>query len=335
MIEDLIRNKNVLIAFSDPAGAKSVLSFAAFNRDKVNSLQAVSDRNHNFYQDFDINVETYKNKKPVEWLMTNRAEVLVTGTSFPLNLEVMLIKEAAKHSVLSISFIDHWVNMAKRFQTSDTLVLPDWICVIDERAHQIAISEGIPAERILVTGNPYHDFIASWVPKISREGMLASIGLPSDALYVLYAPEPISSTLGLEEKYGFTELDGIEIIYDAMREILGEKIYIIIKGHPNQKDEIFQDYVANQSDYRLLYFKNIDMNTISYYSECLFGFFSNSLVEAKILGKHVIRPLMMMNDGSVDSIKEMESSNFLSFYEKNKFVTAVHDYVRNISQPNL
>lgn len=329
MISDLIQNKNVLLAFSDPAGAKAVLSFASVNRNSFKSVVAVSDRIYEFYSDFDFVVETYGNKTNEEWLSDSHVDLIITGTSFPLNLEVSLISEATKRNISSFSFIDHWVNFRKRFQIADALVLPSWICVIDQRAFQLAKEEGLPSERILVTGNPYYEFLASWKTQINRTDFLTKLGLPSDALYVLYAPEPISS-FGLQEKYGFTEIDGINMIYEKMYPILGQNIYIIIKGHPNQNDEVFLDFIIKQSDFRLKYFKNLDINTCSYYAECIFGFFSNSLIEAKIMGKLVIRPLMLLKDNFIDPIKEMESSTFLSYYEENKFVVAVSNLMKKI-----
>lgn len=332
MIQDLVRDKNVLLAFSDPAGAKQVLSFAAKYRDLFKSVVAVSDRTYSFYQDFDLSVEDFKIKTSQEWLSSTRADVLVTGTSVPLNLEISLIAEAARRGVASMSFIDHWTNMAKRFRAADSLVLPSWICVIDNRARQIAIADGLPAEKIRVTGNPYYEFIASWEPKINRDDFLMSIGLPRDALYVLYAPEPLSS-FALEKEYGFTELDGIQMIYEAMRPILGEQVFIIIKGHPNQRHEVFTDYVSKQGDSHLKYFQETDINTYSYYAESVFGFFSNSLIEAKIMGRLVIRPLMKMREGAIDHLQEMESARFLSFHDKNAFADAVHTLVQQFPLP--
>ena len=322
MILDLIRGKNVLLAFSDPGGAKQILSFAAKYRNLFKLAVAVSDRVHIFYEDFGFKVEDFKLGTPREWLVSNKIDLLITGTSLPLNLEIVLIEEASKYGVVSLSLIDHWINMAARFEKADALVLPDWIGIIDEQARQIAIEDGLPTAKLLVTGNTYHDFMASWKPTLSRNDFLISIILPVDATYILYAPEPLT-TFNLQEKYGFTELDGIKIIYEAMRPVISENFYIIIKGHPNQKDEIFLSYIAEMSDYRLQYFKNLDINNLFYYSECVIGFFSNSLIEANNLGKLVVRPLMMLSSSAIDPLKTIESSRFLTFYDNEKFTKAV------------
>lgn len=322
---DLIHGKKALLAFSDPGGAKTVLSFANLNREMFKSVLAISNRVHGFYQDFDFNVETYKDKTPEEWLKASQAEVLVTGTSFPNNVEVSLIREAARQGIVSLSFIDHWINMAIRFQSEDSLVFPDWICVIDERARQIAIEEGLPAEKLLVTGNPSYKFIARWKPKVTRDEFLKKVGLPSEAIYILYAPDPLS-LFWFGSKYGFFELDGLKLIYEAMRPIQDKKIYILVKGHSNQKHEIFMDYLSQQADSRLLYITEEDINTCIYYSECVFGLFSTCLIEAQIIGRLVIRPLVYMSDGVIDPLKEMESPTFLSFRDKSKFTAAVQAF---------
>lgn len=314
----------MLFAFSDPAGAKLVLSCAKKYRDLFKSVVAVSDRVYPFYEDFSIEVQNFGLKTPHDWLVPAAVDLLITGTSVPISLEIALITEAQAVGVTSIALIDHWTNMAMRFKKDDSLMLPSWIFVIDERARRLAIEDGIPASKIVVAGNPYYEYIAAWSPKIAKTAFLKSIELPSDAVYVLYAPEPISS-FGLHEKYGFTELDGINMIYKAMRPVLSANVYIIIKGHPNQRDDVFLTYIAELADCRLRYFKNVDFNSLLYYSERVFGFFSNSLIEAKIIGKLVIRPLMMKNNSAVDPLETLESDQFLSFYDSEAFTKAIHD----------
>src|SRR5689334_19814212 len=131
-MNELIKGKNALLAFSDPAGGKAVLAFADLNRNAFKSIRAVSDRVYDFYPAFGFDIEAYAAKPPGKWLEAVQADVLITGTSVPHSLEIPLISAARQSGLLSMSFVDHWTNMAKRFQTVDSLVLPDWICVVDE-----------------------------------------------------------------------------------------------------------------------------------------------------------------------------------------------------------
>lgn len=323
---DLIRGKNVLLAFSDPAGAKQVLSFAAKYRSLFKLLVAVSDRVHNFYNYFDLKIENFKLATPGEWLASNQIDLLITGTSLPLNLEIVLIEEASKIGVTSLSLIDHWINMAARFKKADALVLPDWIGVIDERARKFAIEEGLPTKKLLVTGNPYYELMATWKPKISRDQFLSSIGLPIDAVYLLYAPEPLT-TFSLQDKYGFTEIDGIRMLHEAMKPIQDDKVFIVIKGHPNQRDELFVDYVKSMADSRMKYLKETDINLCCHFSESVIGFFSNSLIEAVIMGKRIIRPLMMMRTDAFDPLQNMESERFITCHDYKAFAKELQEIV--------
>lgn len=333
MILNLIRGKNVLLAFSDPAGAKQVLSFATKYRNFFKLAVAVSDRVHDFYLDFGIEVEEFKLATPREWLVRNQIDLLITGTSLPLNLEIDLIEEASKSDVVSLSLIDHWINMKARFGKANSLVLPDWIGVVDERAREIAVEDGLPTTKLLITGNPYYDFIASWRPVLSREDFLNSIDLPADAVYYLYAPEPLTN-FKLQKKYGFTEIDGIRMIYEAIKPVKDNSLFILIKGHPNQRHELFVDYVSSMLDANLIYLPKSDINLCMYYSECVFGFFSNSMIEAALMGKLVIRPLMMMNIAAFDPLQKMESHHFITFYEQEKFEKAIQMIVRMPSLTN-
>lgn len=322
MILDLVRDENVMLAFSDPAGAKAVLAFANLEREKFRSVVAVSDRVYEFYGDFGIDVERYQTKPAKEWLCTTNVEVLITGTSLPQTLEIDLILEANKAGVVTISFIDHWINMVKRFRVGNSLVLPDWICVVNERMRQIALNDGLPEEKLVIEGNPYHQFLKLWYPQQSRDSFLKNISLPSGSRYLLYAPEPISK-FELDKQFGFDELDGLKMIVDALSPSLDTDKYIVVKGHPNQNHAVFLEYLAEFINPKIIYLDSGDFPTLIFYSECVIGFFSNSLVEAQVIGKRVIRPLMKLRSSADDVLEEMECEQFNTIRDPIDFAHAI------------
>ncbi len=325
MIQNLIRDKSVLLAFSDPAGALQVLSFAEKYLSLFKSIIAVSDRSHSFYGEFSTNVKFFANNDPHEWLVSNHIDLVITGTSLPLSLEMAFIEASTEISVSSVSLIDHWINMAARFKKNDDLVLPTWIGVIDDRAKQIAIEEGLPAAKLIITGNAYYELLASWKPTISRESFLNSMNIPENAVYVLYAPEPLSK-FNLQETYGFTEIDGMKKIYQVMNSILCDNIFIIIKGHANQQHDVFLDYIKSVSIKNIKYTHQLDIKLCTYFSEFVLGFFSNSLIEANIMKKIVMRPLMMLNPNVNDPFETMTSETFKVFHDDEVFTKEIESF---------
>lgn len=321
---NFFHNKNALLAFSDPAGAKSVLAYAAENYSIFRSIVAVSNRSHDFYGDFDISVEEYSDNSAEQWLAKANANILITGTSYPIGIEIELISAARQACIPAFTFVDHWVNMAKRFETAASLVLPDVVCVIDERARQYAINDGIPENRILVSGNPYHVFLRQWKSSRSRNHFLAELGLPPQGRYILYAPEPLS-VFGLDVIYGFNELEAFELLYCAAEPLLGCEDYIVIKAHPNQRHALFTEHLRTQSHDNVIYIEGGNLPDFLYHADCVLGLFSNSLIEASILGKDVIRPLMKLSKQALDPLVMMESPDFRSFYDLEAFADAISD----------
>ena len=97
-----------LFVFSDPGGAKPILSFI-FNK-KVKNYMVVSDRKYNFFSDFNINVETYDLNKENEIINEYNPDYIFTGTSYTSKIELKFISLAKKLNISTYSFIDHYTD---------------------------------------------------------------------------------------------------------------------------------------------------------------------------------------------------------------------------------
>ncbi|MFY0631395.1 MAG: CDP-glycerol glycerophosphotransferase family protein [Flavobacteriaceae bacterium] len=290
--------KKGIITFSDPAGAKACLSLgASLNKEDI---IIVSDREYHFYEDFDTVTVINFEKNINEYFDLVNPDFVFTGTSWPEKIELSFIKEAKRRGVKTYSFIDHWINIKQRFKKDDTYLYPSEIWLIDEEAREKAVLEGIPAELLRVTGNPYYAYLKEWKPKVSQSILNDKLGLASNQKYMLYVPEPLS-TFNLQEKYGFDELSGLKHLEKALDDINEENIIILVKGHPNQNDKIFTNYI-NQTKSNTIYIKNYSINDLICHSEFVVGYFSNSLIEASIIGKDVVRILIDLKDSSLDPI---------------------------------
>ena len=287
MIEK-ITGRRVLFVYSDPAGAKAILSLIYLNRDILSNYLIISDREYDFEVNFNLTIQKFSNKSVIQWIETLRPEVVVTATSYPGNLELLFVKEATSCNIEVISFVDHWTNMKDRFLRDEKFILPRSVYVIDEFAKQIAIDEGLPVSVLQVSDNPYYTYLKGWKPLRDKSAVLGHLDLPESTNYLLFAPEPLLQ-FGLQKKYGFSELDGLnELIKIIIDQQIDRKMRLIIKPHPNHEIDLFNrielpDFItiANKSDY----------NELAYYSEGILGFFSNSLIEGFFMQKKIIRIL--------------------------------------------
>ena len=84
--------------------------------------------------------------------------VFTSATSLPqLDMtEKHLWRWARQQRIPSVAVLDQWQNYAARFSglgpEEHLAYLPDWIAAMDERAKHGLVAEGLPAERVVVTG---------------------------------------------------------------------------------------------------------------------------------------------------------------------------------------
>ncbi len=318
MIEELT-NKKVLFVFSDPAGAKALLAFISLNCHCFKDYKILSNKIYDFYGLFELEVGNSSIKPAEEWINSFEPEIVFTGTSFPEEIELSFIEAAHKKKIFSISFVDHWINFSLRFKKDEKFIYPDIICIIDDEAFQIAIKDGIPAEKLRIFVNPYYGYLRLWKPAVVRDVVLKQLKLPPNSHYLLYAPEPIS-LFGLREKYGFDELDGLKELRAALAD---QKIKIVVKHHPKQNKLIYHDLMGTFEFFEVDE-KETDINLVIYYSDAVIGFFSNILIEAIILGKDVVRPLIGMKNPLDDSLKNKNIGKVIS--NKGEYKRIIKNY---------
>jgi hypothetical protein len=318
-VKNWIENRRVLAAFSDPAGAKAVLAFLWLHRQSGYMVTAVSDRVHSFYRDFGIPVRDFSERDAAAWL--EGVDVVVTGTSVPHRIEVELIELAAQGGIPTHTFIDHWTNLRARFGPT---CMPDTIAVIDERARALAVADGLPEASLRVTGNPYHDFLRTWVPKLGRAELAASLGLAQGVPILIYAPEPLAR-FGLKSVYGFDEIDGLRAVRAALAAHGLGRFSLIIKAHPNQEHALFESELAARPDPRITYLRDGDLPTLCFHSAAVLGFFSNSLLEARLLARPVVRVLVGLAEGAADVLTPFEAPDFRAAYDHASLVRMLRD----------
>lgn len=281
-------NKKILFAFSDPGGAKPILSL--IEESKPENFSVVSDRSYNFYNDFKSSVKIIHNNF-IEEINSYKPDLIFTGTSYPSEFDKQFLKIAIENNIECITFVDHWTNMDLRFRLDElTFLEPTQVWVIDDRAKEIAIKTGIPEDKIVISGNPYHRWLKNWKPKISKQAYLDSIGLKhsSDNL-IIFAPDPISNINGIQ-KYGFDEYSALKDLIDLFAKNKSELSHykVLIKSHPNQDRKKLEEIISGNENFSLLP-NEVETNTVIYYGDFILGFFSSFLLEAKILGKKVLR----------------------------------------------
>lgn len=126
--------------------------------------------------------------------------VLVASAGDRVAFERQSVLVAREVGARTVQVIDTWYNYARRFKNFTQEDLPDEIVVIDAVAREEAISEGLPAERLVVGGQPWLEC----APRLLKA--------PRDHVLVLGAP--IRRDYG--DSLGYDETDIARMVLRAM-----------------------------------------------------------------------------------------------------------------------
>jgi hypothetical protein len=281
------KKEKIIFVFSDPGGAKPILSIA--EEIDAKDYIIISDRYYSFYNDFKVEVTILDSE--YELLINSyKPDIIFTATSYTSDIEKKFLKIASLNNIKTISFVDHWTSIIERFQYQNKIYLPDVLQVIDSRAEKIAIDQGVPFDRIEIVGNPYHRKIRNWKPTQSKISFLEEIGVKGNQSKILvYAPDPLSNVNG-RESFGFDEIMATQKLVELFRNSSITNWMVLVKLHPNQNIPLIRDIIVNETAFFLVP-ENISNNTSIYYADVVVGFFSSFLLEANILNKTICRYL--------------------------------------------
>jgi len=313
----MFKNRKGLFVFSDPGGAKPILSFVYNNN--INNYKIISDRKYDFYSDFNLEVNSFFDQNEEELLHEFKPDYLFTGTSYTSNIELRFIRAAKKIGLTCYSYIDHYTNYIERFSLNDELYFPDKIFLVDNFAKEIAVKNNISAHsKLEVSGNFYHKFLKDWIPKTSRENLINNYKISFNEKIIVFAPDPLSNING-KEKFLFDEVDVWNDFVSAIEKIKTNDFLVIIKFHPNQDIKSFSKIINKSSLSNIFYYENNSIDLL-YHADIVVGIFSSILIEANVFKKKIIRhipaspmkdPLLALGIGLVSKNKRELCENLI------------------------
>lgn len=98
-------------------------------------------------------------------------DAVLVGTSWGVSLDKELVAAANARDVFTMAVLDTWSYYRERFISLDDLrlrYLPRLIAVMDETARAEATAAGVPADRLVITGQPHFDEV---VVQLSSESI--------------------------------------------------------------------------------------------------------------------------------------------------------------------
>jgi len=302
-LDKTIKEGKGVFVFSDPAGANSVFAIIDYliGNNKIHGKDFLIFTNK-------IGVFDQKYNRVVERVEFNDE----TGTNVQSNFNPDYIFSATSlnnfehlwrifffKKIKVYSFIDHWCNYYKRFYFEDQLCFGNEVWVIDEEASKEAIEEGIPKNLIRVKGNPYYEKVKMFKPVVSRKLFFEACNINEDKIIILFISDDIRTVFGIDKKgdciLGFDEYsvltDVLETLNNLWRnnKLKGSKYQFVIKIHPNANFHKFDRLIKKHDFLDIKIIKDCDPLTINFYSNYIFGMFSNMVIESFLMKKNLLR----------------------------------------------
>ena len=160
------------------------------------------------------------------------SEWCLLGTSWQSDLEWQALAEAKRLGKRTVTYLDHWVNYAERFERRGVQRLPNEIWVGDEDAHALALHH-FPGTPVKLEPNPYFIHVAQ---EIARLEAATPAARPAQAR-VLFVCENLSGfgrqRFGDERHWGYTEFDALEYLFSRIRDLCVPVHSVRIRPHPS------------------------------------------------------------------------------------------------------
>lgn len=234
-----------------------------------------------------------------QFLEDCKPDLLILGTAWEKNLEKALLKKATARGIRTLAMVDNWSYFRERFLGLDNqnLVFPDKVAVVDEAARRQALQEGIPPERMVITGQPHLESlpkkagqpaVRNQADRLRRQWLAASAGETAHRL-ILFVSEPLSTYSGPTSPYyrGYTEVDALKGVLQAA-EVVGQRrglrTRVVAKLHPRE-ELASSPLVAWAASQKVRIEKEIPPLASFLASDAVVGMASMALLEAACVGR--------------------------------------------------
>lgn len=335
----------ILIFAHDPGGANAVAAVAAecCRRQERVWLYGHGPALHRYAllglegQPLPEEAEESSVESMAAWLSRDVPRVVVTGTSGDDFHERHLWLAARQLGIPTVAVLDQWSNFGLRFSPyglsgRDSYLaapahpfLPDYIMVMDEEARSEMIEDGLPPERVIISGQPYFDILAARrfeytgadVTRLRRQ-----MGISADEKLLAFISESIRQDYpvppGELPYWGYDEISIFEELAAGLAPLLeaGCRLRLAVKQHPLERDngymELAAEFEGRYPGLKIDVVKDIDPHDLLMASDLVCGMSSMLLLEALIMDKPAMsvqiglsreNPLILESRGIMKSIQ--------------------------------
>jgi CDP-glycerol glycerophosphotransferase (TagB/SpsB family) len=238
-----------------------------------------------------------------------RPNLIVTGTSSEDFTERHLWKAAKKAGITSFAVLDQWTNYRLRLisegsdpmneRATSELIVPSFFFIMDEFARKEMCALGIGREKLVVSGQPFFDYIRKTGDKFTTQEikkLRRKLTGSEDSHVFVFASQPIASLYrknGMGEDYwGYTEKTVLKSVVGCLSKITEEmavKATLVLRLHPKDESNVYQNALATlPNSIKVVVDRDTDSSLLLKASDLIIGMWSMLLLEAAILERRFI-----------------------------------------------
>ncbi len=308
--------KTILLLARDPGGANTIFPLVEPLRAKGYKIKLFGkDTALEIYEKFGFYaediveyMETLDIRHCKDFLRLQEPDFIITGTSGDDFTERYMWAAADELGIPSLAIIDQWMNSGIRFsaysgyeqdkywQSPQAKYLPLRILAIDAELKQQLINEGIPADKILISGHPYFQVIDTYRKSIKTDEIFKSrqeLGLVNEFM-ISFISEPISQHYPPDSNsyWGYDEKTILAQLLNSLEKsipYIEKEIHLFIKPHPRENMENYNWITTrSKSAIKLKLIEDYDNWKLLQASDLVCGMSSMLLLEAVLLRKPVL-----------------------------------------------
>ena len=312
-----MKGRRILIFSRDPGGTNAVMQL-------IEPLRAQGNDVHVYGKDGALSIHRKLNiectnitdvipsgtqEQTDDFVRKKRPDLIVTGTSSEDFTERHLWKAAETAGIASFAVLDQWTNYRLRLisegddptiegRASD-LILPSFFFIMDEFARNEMCALGIDRERLVVSGQPFFDYVRKTADKVASsevDTLRRQLVGNEDGVLFVFASQPLASIHRMngmaEDHWGYTEetiLRNVVACLSKLSEEMLVKVTLVIRLHPKDEPGAYKDVLAAcSSSVKVVVDREIDSNLLLKSADLIIGIFSMILLEAAILERRFI-----------------------------------------------
>ena len=308
-----MRGRRVLVFSRDPGGTNAVLPLIEPLRTEGNKVVVYGkDAALSIYQRLDVDCADIRDAIPLgtedetdKFVRELSPDLIVTGTSSEDFTERHLWKAAEKAGIASFAVLDQWTNYRLRLIPEEedsmngnvkerVLITPSFFFIMDELAKREMAALGIDRKRLVVTGQPFFDYIRRAGSKFAPreiEGLRRELAGNCGGMVFVFASQPITSIHrqnGMaEDHWGYTEktiLKSLVRCLGTLIEASEARVTLVIRLHPKDEPDTYLDVLSTcPQPVKVTFDRVTDSTLLLQAADLVIGMFSMVLLEAAIL----------------------------------------------------